>query len=77
MFKKILRFLPLLLIGLMALSTIGCGTQVPSGHRGVFFYKFGDGTEMGKVYNVCLSDSNSGTKRRLDGALLRWCLDPT
>ena len=51
MFKKILRFLPLLLIGLMALSTIGCGTQVPSGHRGVFFYKFGDGTEMGKVYN--------------------------
>ncbi len=28
----------------------GCGTQVPSGHRAVFYYKFGDGTEMGKIY---------------------------
>lgn len=28
----------------------GCGTQVPSGHRGVKYLKFGDGTEMGKIY---------------------------
>lgn len=51
MSKKLMRLLPILLIGLMALSTIGCGTQVPSGHRGVFFSKFGEGTEMGRVYN--------------------------
>lgn len=28
----------------------GCGTQIPSGHHGVKYLKFGDGTEMGKVY---------------------------
>lgn len=48
--KSILRMLPVLIIAVMALSTIGCGTQVPSGHRAVFFYKFGEGTEMGKIY---------------------------
>ena len=51
MLKQVLRVLPLLLIAVMALSTIGCGTQVPSGHRAVFFSKFGDGTEMGTVYD--------------------------
>ncbi len=50
MSTKLRRVLPLLLIMLFAVTMIGCGTQVPSGHRGVFFYKFGDGTEMGKVY---------------------------
>jgi len=42
--------LPLLLIVIFALGMIGCGTQVPSGHRGVFYSKFGDGTEMGNIY---------------------------
>ncbi len=36
----------LLLIVLLA----GCGTQIPSGHRGVKYKKFGGGTEMGKIY---------------------------
>ncbi|MDF1543778.1 MAG: prohibitin family protein [bacterium] len=45
-----LKLLPALLIIIMALGAIGCGTQVPSGHRGVFYSKFGDGTEMGKIY---------------------------
>jgi len=40
----------LLLIMILAITTIGCGTQVSSGQRGVFFSKFGDGTEMGKIY---------------------------
>jgi regulator of protease activity HflC (stomatin/prohibitin superfamily) len=35
----------------LALGMIGCGTQIPSGHRGVFYYKFGAGTEFGKVYH--------------------------
>jgi len=42
--------LPLVLIAAFALGQVGCGTQIPSGHRGVFYYKFGDGTEFGKVY---------------------------
>jgi len=42
--KPILALLALLFL-------IGCGTQVPSGHRGVKYYKFGDGTEMGKIYD--------------------------
>lgn len=45
-----LRSLPLFLLALAALGMVGCGTQVPSGHRGVFFSTFGDGTEFGKVY---------------------------
>lgn len=44
------RNLPVLAVALAALFLVGCGTQVPSGHRGVFFSKFGDGTEMGKIY---------------------------
>lgn len=43
-----------LILGLVLLifasGLVGCGTQVPSGHRGVFYYKFGDGTEMGRIY---------------------------
>ncbi|MCK4462003.1 MAG: hypothetical protein KAW46_09360, partial [candidate division Zixibacteria bacterium] len=42
--------LPLILIAAFALGQVGCGTQVPSGHRGVFYYKFGVGTELGKIY---------------------------
>ncbi len=42
--------LPLLLIVVMALGLIACGTQVPSGHKAVFYSKFGTGTEIGKIY---------------------------
>ncbi|MEZ5358401.1 MAG: prohibitin family protein [Candidatus Zixiibacteriota bacterium] len=40
------------LLGLLAVLLIlaGCGTQIPSGHRGVKYMKFGDGTEMGRIY---------------------------
>lgn len=44
-----LKLLPLLLIIIFALSVVGCGTQIPSGHRGVFYSKFGAGTEFGKI----------------------------
>jgi len=47
---KGLRLLPLLIILIFISGIVGCGTQIPSGHRGVFYYKFGDGTEMGKIY---------------------------
>ncbi len=40
----------LLLVAVMALGMIGCGTQVPSGHKAVFYAKFGGGTEMGRIY---------------------------
>ncbi len=46
-----MKLLPVLLVLILISGLTGCGTQVPSGHRGVFYYKFGDGTEMGKVYN--------------------------
>ena len=36
---------------LMLLIMVGCGTQVPSGHRGVKYLKFGDGTQMGTIYD--------------------------
>jgi len=42
--------LMILLIAIMMTTVIGCGTQVPSGHRGVFYAKFGAGTEYGKIY---------------------------
>ena len=41
----------LLLAMTIPLITGGCGTQVPSGHHGVKYLKFGGGTEMGKVYS--------------------------
>ncbi len=44
------RLLPFLLILIFLSGIIGCGTQVPSGHRGVFYSKFGHGTEMGRIY---------------------------
>lgn len=50
MLKRKLKHWPLMVILLMSVTMIGCGTQIPSGHRGVFYYKFGDGTEMGKIY---------------------------
>ena len=33
-----------------ALFMVGCGTQINSGERGVKFFKFGEGTEMGNIY---------------------------
>lgn len=51
MTRNQLMLLPLLLILIFVSGMAGCGTEVPSGHRGVFFYKFGDGTEMGKIYS--------------------------
>ncbi|MBD3257912.1 prohibitin family protein [candidate division GN15 bacterium] len=41
------RMLTLLAV---AALMVGCGTQVPSGHRALFYSKFGDGTEMGQIY---------------------------
>ncbi|MFH1686967.1 MAG: prohibitin family protein [bacterium] len=43
------RLLPLLVILIAVSGMVGCGTQVPSGHRGVFYYKFGGGTEFGDI----------------------------
>lgn len=47
--KVVNRAKPLLAL-LALLFLVGCGTQVPSGHRGVKYFKFGDGTQMGKIY---------------------------
>jgi len=44
------HLIPMLLIAILAMGIIGCGTQVPSGHRGVFYSKFGAGTEFGNIY---------------------------
>jgi regulator of protease activity HflC (stomatin/prohibitin superfamily) len=49
--KRTLRILSVLGMALIAGAMAGCGTQVDSGHRGVFYYKFGDGTEMGRIYS--------------------------
>lgn len=45
---RLLRALPLLFIALLA---VGCGTKIPSGHRGVIFRPFSGGTELGNVYH--------------------------
>jgi len=50
MAKARFGILPLIIIAALALGMAGCGTQIPSGHRGVFYYKFGEGTEFGKIY---------------------------
>ena len=50
MSRKVIQYLPLLAVIVMAATMMGCGSQIASGHRGVFYYKFGDGTEMGAVY---------------------------
>ncbi|HOP07405.1 MAG TPA: prohibitin family protein [candidate division Zixibacteria bacterium] len=44
------RLLPLFLLAAFAAGVVGCGTQIDSGHRGVFYSKFGSGTEFGKIY---------------------------
>jgi prohibitin 1 len=40
----------LFLLAMIGILMVGCGTQIPSGHRGVFYSKFGDGTEFGNIY---------------------------
>ena len=40
----------LVLLVLLSLLVIGCGTNILSGHHGVKYYKFGGGTAMGKIY---------------------------
>ncbi|MCP4569778.1 MAG: prohibitin family protein [FCB group bacterium] len=45
------RYAKILGLLMILLFMVGCGTQVPSGHRGVKYMKFGDGTEMGKIYD--------------------------
>ncbi len=47
---KTKQLIPLLLLMVMSVSMIGCGTEISSGHRGVFYAKFGSGTEFGKIY---------------------------
>jgi len=45
-----MKLLQALALAAILLLMVGCGTQVPSGHRGVKYLKFGGGTEMGKIY---------------------------
>ncbi|MCK4632219.1 MAG: prohibitin family protein [candidate division Zixibacteria bacterium] len=40
----------MLLVLILTLVVVGCGSQIPSGHRGVFYAKFGAGTEFGNIY---------------------------
>ncbi|MBK7092201.1 MAG: prohibitin family protein [bacterium] len=42
--------LKIVIILMLALVAVGCGTQIQSGERGVKYFKFGGGTEMGTVY---------------------------
>lgn len=48
---KVIAVSRMILVALVLLFLVGCGTQIPSGHRGVKYFKFGDGTEMGKIYD--------------------------
>lgn len=48
--KQFRRLLPLAALVIAAFATTGCGTKIPSGHRGVLYRTFGAGTEMGRVY---------------------------
>jgi len=48
--SKQTKSLTMLLISLIALSFVGCGTQIPSGYRGVFYSTFGGGTQFGQIY---------------------------
>ena len=47
---KLTKALPVLFVIVAAVSMIGCGTQVPSGHRAVFYSTFGGGTQMGEIF---------------------------
>lgn len=45
-----LKLIPLLALLAIGVFNVGCGTKIPSGHKGVLYRTFGDGTEMGKIY---------------------------
>jgi len=45
------NLLPLLILLIVLPIIVGCGTQIPAGHRGVFFARFGGGTQFGNVYS--------------------------
>ncbi len=49
--KRNSRPLLLIIMLLVPLMFVGCGTQIPSGHHGVKYFKFKGGTEMGEIYN--------------------------
>lgn len=51
MHKREIKYLPLMIILILALSSVGCGTKIPSGHRGVFYATFSGGTEYGTIYD--------------------------
>ena len=42
--------LMILLLAVAALTMVGCGSNIPSGHRAVFFDKFSGGTQLGQIY---------------------------
>ncbi|MFH2056357.1 MAG: prohibitin family protein [bacterium] len=48
--KSTIMVLLLALIFLTPMVLTSCGTQIPSGSLGVKYFKFGSGTEMGKIY---------------------------
>lgn len=39
-----------LVVILFSLLLVGCGTSIPSGHNGVKYYKFREGTQIGRIY---------------------------
>ncbi len=39
-----------LVLALLSLLLVGCGTRIPSGHHGVKYFQFRGGTQMGKIY---------------------------
>ncbi len=49
--KSAQKLLLVLLLIVTVIFTVGCGTNIPSGHRAVFYSRFGGGTEYGKVYS--------------------------
>jgi regulator of protease activity HflC (stomatin/prohibitin superfamily) len=49
--RRIAMLIRMVLAMAVLMFLVGCGTQIPSGCRGVKYLKFGDGTEMGKIYD--------------------------
>lgn len=45
------RIVVISFVAIFAFIMAGCGTQIDSGYKGVKYYKFGDGTQMGKIYD--------------------------
>lgn len=45
------KLMPLLLALLTLPILVGCGTEIPAGHRGVFYARFGGGTQYGAAHS--------------------------